>query len=349
MILYLMVLLFSMMLSIATTISVDGITQALPHCPNKCGNITIPYPFGTKENCYLNKLFHVDCKKLQIWNTAFKVQEISNNGFMHGLLLVAYRCYNERHEITNTSDALINLSRFSISNKHNVLTAVGCDARADITTGRYYITGCASMTKCWNLRNGACFGMGCSQAMIPYRMNTFRIRTSSHTDEVGKWGFNNCTYGFVVEKDRYNFTKSDFGTMREQTYHVVLEWWVGDNISCEKAKTSNGYFCQENSRCIDILYGKNLGYRCKCAQGYKGNAYLPNGCKDIDECAGQNECTYGCVNTKGGYNCSCPSGQRGDGWRNGTGCSNAVAVNSLPPEGGSSSKIQYEGTFTLPL
>nr|GFB44781.1 hypothetical protein [Tanacetum cinerariifolium] len=152
------------------------------------------------------------------------------------------------------------------------------------------------MTNCGNLLNGACFGMGCSQAMIPYGLNTFRIRTFSNTDEVGKWGFNNCTYGFIVEKDRYNFTKSDIGTMRERTYPVVLEWWVRDNISCENAKTR---------------------YRCKCAQGYKGNAYLPNSCKDIDECAGKNECIYGCLNTKGGYNCSCPSGQQGDGWRNG--------------------------------
>ncbi|GJX63329.1 wall-associated receptor kinase 2-like protein [Tanacetum coccineum] len=349
MILHLMVPLLMMMLSRATTTSVDEITQALPHCPDKCGNVTIPYPFGTKKNCYMNKLFFVDCKKLQIWNTTFKVQAISNNGFMRGLLPVAYRCYNEQHEITNTSDARINLSRFYITNKHNVLTAVGCDARADIETliSQDYITGCSSMTHCRNLHNGACFGMGCSQAMIPYRMNTFRIHTSSNTDKVGKWGFNNCTYGFIVEKDRYNFNKRDIGTMRERTYPAVLEWWVGDDISCEKAKKmNNSYFCQENSVCMNILQGskrKNLGYRCQCAQGYKGNAYLPDGCKDIDECAGQNECRYGCVNTKGGYNCSCPSGQEGDGWRNGTGCSNVIAVTSLPPDGGNISKIQYQG------
>ena len=27
---------------------------ALPNCPDSCGNVTIPYPFGTTEGCYLN-------------------------------------------------------------------------------------------------------------------------------------------------------------------------------------------------------------------------------------------------------------------------------------------------------
>lgn len=271
-ILNLMVLLLMMMLSKAT-ISVDEVA-ALPHCPNKCGNVTIPYPFGTKKNCYLNKKFYVDCNKLQIWKTTFKVQGISNDG--HIRLPVAYRCYNERHEITNTSDALINLSRFPISNERNVLTAVGCDARADIKTlsSQDYITGCSSMTNCNNLHNGACLGMGCSQAMIPYRLYNFRIHTNSNTVKVGNWVFNNCTYGCVVEKGPFNFTIRDFGTMRKRTYPVVLEWWVGDNISCEKAKMSNGYFCQENSVCTDMLHESK-----KTHLGYKGNAYLPNGCK----------------------------------------------------------------------
>nr|GEW70194.1 wall-associated receptor kinase 2-like [Tanacetum cinerariifolium] len=205
---------------------------------------------------------------------------------MRGLLPVAaHRCYNERHEVTNASDARINLSRFPISSKVNMLTAVGCDARADIKKykGEDFITGCSSMTNCKYLHNGACLGMGCSQTMIPYRLYSFRIYTNSNTKKVGSWGLNNCTYGFVVEKDKYSFSKKDFSNIYRRTYPVSLEWWVGDNINCEKAKkTNNSYFCQENSMCIDVLHEskKNpLGYRCQCAQGYEGNAYLPNGCK----------------------------------------------------------------------
>ena len=33
----------------------------LPGCPDKCGNISIPYPFGTKAGCYFDDTFSVTC------------------------------------------------------------------------------------------------------------------------------------------------------------------------------------------------------------------------------------------------------------------------------------------------
>jgi len=36
---------------------------ALPGCPDKCGNISIPYPFGTKDGCYLDPSFEVVCNE----------------------------------------------------------------------------------------------------------------------------------------------------------------------------------------------------------------------------------------------------------------------------------------------
>ncbi|KAJ0751272.1 putative protein kinase RLK-Pelle-WAK-LRK10L-1 family [Helianthus annuus] len=32
-------------------------SQSLPRCSDKCGNITIPYPFGIEEDCYLDTVY----------------------------------------------------------------------------------------------------------------------------------------------------------------------------------------------------------------------------------------------------------------------------------------------------
>ncbi|KAI4297351.1 hypothetical protein L6164_037246 [Bauhinia variegata] len=72
----------------------------------------------------------------------------------------------------------------------------------------------------------------------------------------------------------------------------------------------------ENSECVD---DKN-GYRCICKDGYQGNPYLAYGCQDVYECSTNNNCSMRCHNTVGNYSCSCPRGYKGDGRKDGSGC-----------------------------
>ncbi|KAF8024866.1 hypothetical protein BT93_F1889 [Corymbia citriodora subsp. variegata] len=117
----------------------------------------------------------------------------------------------------------------------------------------------------------------------------------------------------------YNFSSGDLSGLELEEVPIVLNWAIG-NKKCEVANKSSNYMCTENTRCIDAENGS--GYKCTCLDGFHGNPYLTDGCQDIDECAdpNKNQCTGICHNFDGSYNCSCPKGYYGDGWKHGQGC-----------------------------
>ncbi|KAI3820269.1 hypothetical protein L1987_07813 [Smallanthus sonchifolius] len=305
------------------------VVQSLPGCSDKCGNVTIPYPFGIEENCYLATHYRVNCTTLTMFSkNIFKLVDISLDGFMRGVLPMAYGCYNGTHEL-NGSDLQMWMGRFSVSSTMNLLTSVGCDTRADIMTldGEDIVAVGITRSECDWLYDGSCSGYGCRQVPLPPRMTRFRIRSQRNPGKVGNWSFNNCSYAFIVQRDHYKFYKTDIDNMLNRSFPVVLEWTVGHNDCKHSQQDKTRYVCKENSVCIDST---NDGYNCRCAPGYQGNPYLPNGCQDINECeGGLNDCIYGCVNVNGTYHCSCPFGQSGDGREHGSGCSYLKAAKSV--------------------
>jgi len=42
---------------------------ALPNCPDRCGDVEIPYPFGLREGCYIDHYFYVNCKNNSLGKT----------------------------------------------------------------------------------------------------------------------------------------------------------------------------------------------------------------------------------------------------------------------------------------
>ena len=113
--------------------------SALPNCPDRCGDLQIPYPFGLTEGCYLNGTngtteFLIACEnssgKPETKTGDFLVTNISvQEGQIEIMMDNDIDCYNQtggpesnpmrKRSLTNPS--------FTISHTKNKFVSVGCD------------------------------------------------------------------------------------------------------------------------------------------------------------------------------------------------------------------------------
>ncbi|GLT84917.1 hypothetical protein SLE2022_031250 [Rubroshorea leprosula] len=297
-------------------------------CPDRCGNVKIPYPFGTREGCYYNEDFLISCNNTFSPPLAFldhsniNVTDISLEGRVQIMKYIAHDCYDELGHHINVSGGgggsstglRLNFNGiYTISDTENKFVAVGCDTVAyvnGVQRKKSYAAGC--ITKCESIDyvpNDTCSGIGCCQISIAKGMNSVRMTVRSFENHTKVWTFNPCSYGFVVEQSQFNFSSKNLRDLQNVSkLPMVLDWSIRNkNDTCGKTKKAKA--CQGNSTCFPV---DDNGYRCKCLDGFEGNPYLPSGCQDIDECSppNRNPCKGGmiCTNTEGNYTCSCPKG-----------------------------------------
>ncbi|XP_018494885.2 low-density lipoprotein receptor-related protein 1B-like [Galendromus occidentalis] len=98
------------------------------------------------------------------------------------------------------------------------------------------------------------------------------------------------------------------------TKHIVVR---SDGSTYEKFRCTTNDTCEEDHSCLSSVKQSDPvacidGISCRCPQGYAFNAEKSR-CEDVDECVdGNHNCEFRflCVNTIGGYQCSCPAGFR---------------------------------------
>ncbi|KAE8100172.1 hypothetical protein FH972_018097 [Carpinus fangiana] len=341
--------------AVATTATITK-----PGCPSHCGDVEIPFPFGVKEGCFLDESFKITCHSRRPMTGTLTVTNISiDTHEMNVLNLVARDCYGHRNSSNNTNKPANNCSttnlytrcgapppvlstnynpslsvpQYTISNSKNKFTVVGCDTYAYLSgyqNKEWYKIGCSSRCPTTNnVVDGSCSGVGCCEVGFPDGLKNISVEVYSFNNHLNILDFNPCGYAFVVEKDKFNFSTNYLKNYTNDTVPLVLDWAIG-NLTCGIAQKEGNLPCKENSECHD-RQTKQAGYRCKCKQGYKGNPYLQlgqGGCQDINECEDRtlNNCTKQCTNVIGSYTCACPKWYRGDGRKDGEGCSVDVVL-----------------------
>ncbi|KAJ0257517.1 Wall-associated receptor kinase 2 [Hirschfeldia incana] len=288
--------------------------KPMPTCQNKCGNVSIEFPFGTSPDCYYagHDSFNLTCNETtnKLFSGNLQVINISLSGELRILKSISYSCYNN-NSLIDWITYTTTLVDFTLSSK-NMFTAVGCNTYALMTTtigDGNYSTGCLSLCDSNPKENGLCSGEGCCHTSVSKGGQRFVIRSSRFDSHASVNSSNPCFYAFLVEDGMFSFSPSqDLINLRNFTkFPVVLDWSIG-NQTCEQA--GNTRICAQNSICLDST--TRNGYNCKCKDGYDGNPYLPEGCQDIDECSTihKHNCSGSstCENRMGYFQCICPSG-----------------------------------------
>jgi len=275
----------------ALILAATAASQPDSSCNSICGNLSIPYPFGTSEDCHLDPSFLITCnnssgtpKPFLGTNTSnVDVLNISLDGELRVSSFVAFDCYDKSGLRVNDRDSSFKLSRskFAISYTRNKFTVVGCDTYAFIEGSgvKNYKTGCTAICDSIDtVENGSCSGIGCCQTTIPKGVWDFSITVDSYDNYTAVRSFNPCGFAFLVEEEAYKFSSLDLQQLQnKEIVPVVIEWAVG-NQTCENAqKNMTSYACKaENSFCYNSTNGP--GYRCNCSSGFQGNPYLYGGC-----------------------------------------------------------------------
>ncbi|KAK4388827.1 Wall-associated receptor kinase-like 2 [Sesamum angolense] len=304
----------------------DAPNIAKPGCLSKCGDLTVPYPFGIgiKANCSINPFFDINCNPSFDPPKAFlgnlEVLGISETK-VHIRNKLTSLCFDDFTPQNANFEMDLSGTPFSFSNQ-NKLTVVGCNHVSFMSKLGTYISACVAVcSKPQELSNVSCTGIGCCQASIPKGLQYIDTTMMFLNKPSGDDNFNPCGYSFLAEQNSYIFSISDisdpsFIDRTMETVHLLIDW----AIPSRTCNDSSGIICEEGSVCIDpdTTLG---GYRCNCSQGYQGNPYLSPGCQDINECD-SNPCHPKaiCINIPGSFICSCPPDYHGDGAKYGIGC-----------------------------
>jgi hypothetical protein len=273
-----------------------------PECESYCGDISIPYPFGMKEGCYLDERFKILCinyssgvlPKLTVNGTDLEVNNISVDDSTIAVMfpIVFANCSGK------DGNTVVDLegSPFVFSSE-NYFIARGCGNLALMNQNQSAIGGCVSLCdKNRDSMMASCSGIDCCQTRIPSFLKVFNVTMKGLEDGKGSRGENECRYAFLIDErwtnyggyyyDYYFGGNFDFYYDKRERDHVpvVLDWGIDRRVFESLVKNGSFYNSSYTSTCefpspSITSTNQSSTVKCSCKPGFEGNPYLSGICQ----------------------------------------------------------------------
>uniref|UniRef100_A0A804LT19 Wall-associated receptor kinase galacturonan-binding domain-containing protein n=1 Tax=Zea mays TaxID=4577 RepID=A0A804LT19_MAIZE len=275
---------------------------SLSHCPSRCGDVQISYPFGIGPGCF-RQGFELSCDRTTpsprlffvSGNSSIQVTSLYVRNSVVWVSAVGFNVTMSAGVDTYTKSwEAPTATGVCFYPDYNNLYTVGCgvyvyvfgDNMTDIIGSCTSIcTDNREIMESANTGSGACEGLGCCS--IPIRGGQgFTLKLGRLNSTIPQFGeaLSNVK---IIFSQNYDFVTDDvyasWVVNTSNVHAMLLNIAITDQPSCASAQSQENkdtYACSSESICYDYLPPSvsQRGYTCFCPGQIEGNPYIEDGC-----------------------------------------------------------------------